>query len=101
MVGSVGAQLALLVFAVTIVTGLHAGNSATTILTRALTSMLVAALLGQIVGWMARMVLRDVLQAKKAQIDQAHMTAVAAFSAADDVADAASAVAAPEEASEE
>jgi hypothetical protein len=76
MIGSVGAQLALLAFAVAIVAGLMAGNGAVTILSRAMICMFMAAMLGQLVAWMAKMVLRDTLQARKVKLDQAHVNAL-------------------------
>lgn len=76
MVRSIGAQIGLLAFAVALLAGLYAGNSAAVVLTRALIAMAVGAVVGQVAGWAARLVLRDHLQKKKLQIDQEHMAAV-------------------------
>ena len=81
MVGSVGAQLALLAFAVAILAGLQAGNGVVTILTRALICMFIASMVGQLVAWMAKLVLRDFLQARKVKLDQAHVHALEAIEA--------------------
>jgi creatinine amidohydrolase/Fe(II)-dependent formamide hydrolase-like protein len=75
MVRSIGAQLGLLAFAAAIIVGLHAGNSPTTILVRALIVMLAACAAGQSVGWAAKQVLRDHLQLKKLAIDREHYRA--------------------------
>jgi hypothetical protein len=76
MVRSTSAQLGLLAFAIAIVAGLYAGNSATLILSRALLALVTGALLGQLAGRAARTVLRDFLQRKKLAIDQEHVAAV-------------------------
>lgn len=78
MVSSLSAQVALLVFAVSIVAGLHAGNSTATILTRALIAMMLGLLTAQFAAWTAKLILRDHLQKRKIQIDQAHVAAVQA-----------------------
>lgn len=79
MVRSLGAQIGLLAFAVAIVAGLYAGNSAVLTLTRALLAMVAGAAVGQFGGWAAKAILRDHLQRKKLQIDRAHLAAVAAL----------------------
>jgi hypothetical protein len=76
MARSIGAQLGLLAFAAAIVAGLYAGNSATTILVRALIVMVAACAAGQAVGWAAKQVLRDHLQRKKQAIDREHHQAL-------------------------
>ena len=81
MVRSIGAQLGLLAFASAIVAGLYAGNAPTTILLRALLVMVAACLLGQAAGWLGKLVLRDHLQRRKLEIDQAHQEAVRAAQA--------------------
>lgn len=81
MVGNVGAQVALLAFAVAIMAGLQAGNGVVTILTRAIVCMFVASFVGQVVAWMAKLVLRDVFQARKIKMDQAHVEALEAIEA--------------------
>ncbi len=73
MIGSIGAQIALLAFAVAIVAGISAGNSPTTVLTRALIAMFVALVVGKLAAWTTKLVLRDHLQHKKLEIDRAHI----------------------------
>lgn len=75
MVGSIGAQVALLAFATAIVVGLAVGNSAATVLTRALVAMCVALAVGRLAAWSTRLVLRDHLQRKKRVIDEEHIVA--------------------------
>lgn len=75
MVRSVSAQLALLVFAVALLAGLHAGNSPTTILIRALVILFLTMIGTQLVGWVVKQVLREHLQRRKTSIDQAHIAA--------------------------
>lgn len=76
MVRSIGAQIGLLAFAVAVIAGLYAGNSATVILTRALTAMVLGALVGQMSAWAAKQVLRDYLQRKKLEMDREHVSAI-------------------------
>ncbi len=73
MTRTIGAQLGLLAFGTALVAGLYAGNSVVVILTRALIALVAGALLGQIVGVMARALLRDHLQKRKADIDSEHV----------------------------
>jgi NhaP-type Na+/H+ or K+/H+ antiporter len=80
MVRTLGAQIGLLTFAVAIVAGIYAGNSASVILTRALGALLVGAVIGQASGWAARLVLREHLQRKKLHIDRQHLEALQALS---------------------
>lgn len=82
MVRSIGAQIGLLAFAVAVLAGLYAANSATVTLTRALVAMVVGAIVGQAAGWGAKLILRDHLQRKKLEIDRAHLAAVRAMTAA-------------------
>lgn len=72
MVGSLSAQIGLIAFAVAVAGGLHAGNSAVTVLSRALLMMVGAILVGQMAGCAARLVLRDHLQRQKITIDREH-----------------------------
>lgn len=76
MVQSLGAQIGLLAFAVAVVAGLWAGNSATVILTRALLAMLAGVLIGQLAGWAGKTILREHFQRKKSQIDRQHLQAL-------------------------
>ncbi|MBU0718536.1 MAG: hypothetical protein KJ749_09835 [Planctomycetes bacterium] len=76
MVRSIGAQLGLLAFGLAILVGLVVGNSPITILTRAVVIMVVACAVGQIIGWAARLILRDHLQRKKQEIDRQHLEAM-------------------------
>ena len=76
MVGSLSAQIALLAFAAAIVAGLAAGNSAATVLTRALVAMVAALLVGKLAAGSIKLVLRDHLQRRKLAIDQAHVAAL-------------------------
>lgn len=75
MVGRLGGQLGLLAFAFGLLAGIAAGNTPTTILTRALLIMVMAVFLGQFVGWAGKLVLRDHLQRRKFEIDRAHQEA--------------------------
>lgn len=72
MIGSISAQIALLAFVAAIVAGLSAGNSPTTVLTRALVTMIAALMVGKLVAWTTKMILRDYLQHRKLAIDKAH-----------------------------
>ncbi len=91
MVRNTGAQVGLLAFAIAIIAGLSAGNSPTVIVLRAVGAMLCGAIVGQITGWAAKTVLREHLQRKKQQIDQEHLTAMAALPASVEAAEAAAA----------
>ena len=84
MVGTISAQVALLAFAAAIAVGLYSGNSATTVLTRALVAMLVAYGVGRIASGTVRLVLRDHLQRRKLEIDKAHVAARKAAEAKED-----------------
>ena len=81
MVRSIGAQLGLLAFASSIIAGLYAGNAPTTIVLRAVLVMVAACLIGQLVGWMAKLILRDHLQRRKLELDREHYDAVRAAQA--------------------
>ncbi len=70
MVSSISVQVALLAFALAIVAGLHAGNGAVTVLSRALVAMCVALVVGKLAGGVVRLVLRDHLQSRKFAIDR-------------------------------
>lgn len=87
LVGTTGAQIGLLAFAVAVVAGLLAGNSATVILLRAIVALLVGAGVGQAAAWTAKTVLRDYLQRRKLLIDQEHKAAVQAILTPGDVSD--------------
>jgi ABC-type transport system involved in cytochrome bd biosynthesis fused ATPase/permease subunit len=76
MVGSISAQIALLAFAAAIIAGLAAGNSPTTVLTRALVTMFVALMVSKLVTWTTKLILRDHLQRKKHAIDRAHLASL-------------------------
>ncbi len=78
MVRSTGVQIGLFAFAVAIVAGLYAGNSASNILIRALVAMVGATVVGQAAAWAARLVLRDHLQRKKLAVDREHLAALRA-----------------------
>ncbi|HUU95975.1 MAG TPA: hypothetical protein VM487_09550 [Phycisphaerae bacterium] len=77
MIGTIGAQIALVAFAAAILAGLYAGNSPVTVLTRALLAMIVALFVGQAVAWSIKLVLRDHLQKRKLEIDRQHLAAIA------------------------
>jgi len=79
MIGSLGAQIALVAFTAAILVGLAAGNSPWTITTRALLVMAAAVFVGQAVGWFSRMLLRDHLQRAKYRIDSEHLREVEAI----------------------
>ncbi len=76
MVGRIGAQLALLTFGACILIGVAVGNSAVTILGRALLAMLVVLFVGQLCGAACKQVLREHLRARKIAIDQEHVAAL-------------------------
>jgi hypothetical protein len=76
MVRSIGAQVGLLAFGIAVLAGIWAGNSAFTILWRALLVMAGTFLLGQLAGWIGKLVLRDHLQQKKLAIEQEHLAAL-------------------------
>lgn len=76
MIRTIGAQVGLLTFSVAVFAGLMAGNSAATILLRAVGGMVIGMLVGQFAAWAARQVLRDHFQQRKLEIDQSHLQAV-------------------------
>lgn len=88
MVHTTGAQLGLLAFAVAVIAGIAAGNSATVILTRAIISLMAGAVIGQFAGWGAKVVLREYLQRRKLKIDREHLDAVNAMNGAIEAATA-------------
>jgi len=75
MIGRFGSKLALLAFAGALLAGIAVGNAPATVLTRALTVMIVALFVGQLVGWTSRLVMRDHLQNRKAELERAHLEA--------------------------
>lgn len=79
MARKISAQLGLLAFSAAIVAGLQAGNSATSIILRALLAMVIATLIGQFLGWAVKVLLRDRLQRIKLEIDREHFEAVQAL----------------------
>lgn len=85
MIGKVSAQVALLAFAIGVFGGLYAGNSALTILSRALTMMVAALLIGQIALYACKLALREHLQRKKREIDAEHVEFLKNSEAADDL----------------
>lgn len=76
MVRTIGAQLALLMFGLATLAGLLAGNSAGTILVRAVVAMFAAYLIGQAAAWCARLVLSEFLRERKRRLDQEHLEAL-------------------------
>ncbi len=79
MVRNIGAQIGLLAFLLAVLAGLHAGNTSTVIMSRALVALVAGAAIGQLAGWSARLVLRDYLQKRKLEIDRRHFEAVRAM----------------------
>lgn len=73
MIGKVSAQVALLAFAMGVFGGLYAGNSAITILSRALAMMVAGLAVAQIAAYACKLALREHLQRRKREIDAAHM----------------------------
>jgi hypothetical protein len=55
--------------------GIAVGNAPATVLVRALTVMIVALFVGQLVGWTSRLVIRDHLQSRKAELEREHLEA--------------------------
>lgn len=78
MVGRLSAQLALFAFALAICAGLYAGNGVITVLTRAIVTMFVIMAVTQFVAWTSKLILRDYLQRKKMELDQAHFESIKA-----------------------
>lgn len=68
MVRRIGVQVALLAFALAIGLGIHAGNPAATVLTRALAALLVGFAVAQAAAWCTRLILRDYLRERVASI---------------------------------
>ncbi|MBU0639911.1 MAG: hypothetical protein KKB50_13665 [Planctomycetes bacterium] len=79
MIRSTGAQVALLALGVTLLAGLFAGNSPTTVLWRALVAMVIALTVTQAVAWTNKLILRDHLQRRKLSIDREHLGLVRAM----------------------
>lgn len=77
----VAAQMGLLAFACAIFAGLYAGNSATTIMSRALLALLAGVLVGQSAALVGKLLLREHLQRRKTSIDKAHVAAMSAAAA--------------------
>jgi hypothetical protein len=73
MTRSIGAQIALLTFGLSILAGLYAQNGAQTVLGRALVAMAAAFLVTQCIAWMQKRVIRDYLQRRKTTIDREHI----------------------------
>lgn len=73
MIASVGTQLALLAFAAAIFAGMSAGNSASTVLLRALLAMAAGRVLGEVAAWVARAVVGEHVRRRKQQIDADHL----------------------------
>lgn len=82
MVARLSAQIALLGFSAAIVAGLWAGNTPSTVLSRALTIMVIALFVGQVVAYACKLVLREYLQQKKTRIDTEHFERIKAMSSA-------------------
>jgi dsRNA-specific ribonuclease len=76
MIRTIGAQIALVAFAATVLAGLYTGNSSATVLTRALLAMVAALVVGQGVAWAVKLVLRDHLRQRKLAIDREHFAAL-------------------------
>lgn len=72
MVQRIGAQIALLSFALAVLAGLAVGNPPTTILLRALAALFIGLLVGQFCAWTSKLVVRDHLLRRKIEIDRAH-----------------------------
>jgi uncharacterized membrane protein len=66
----IGAQIALLGFALALAAGLYAGNTPVTILTRAIVSMFVCLAVGRGAAWAAKLVLQDFWRRRKSEIDR-------------------------------
>ncbi len=75
MVSSASVQVGLLAFALAIAAGLYSGNSATTVLSRALVAMVVGLVAARLAGGAMRLVLREYLQQKKYEIDRRYAEA--------------------------
>jgi hypothetical protein len=76
MTRRIAAQIALLAFACALVAGLIRGNSATTVLSRALLALVAGFAIGQVAALTARVLIRDHLQRRKVAIDRAHVAAL-------------------------
>ncbi len=70
MISQISAQISILAFAVALLSGVSAGNSFWTVLTRALIAMTIVLFVAQAVAWAGKLALRDHLQRKKVAIDR-------------------------------
>ena len=68
----IAAQLGLFAFGVTVCAGLFAGNSFSTVVTRALAAMIIMALVAYLAAWAGQIVLRDHLLQRKLKIEREH-----------------------------
>ncbi|MCA9244666.1 MAG: hypothetical protein KDA32_11955 [Phycisphaerales bacterium] len=64
----------MLAFAVALLSGVSAGNSFWTVLSRALIAMTIALFISQAVTWAGKLALRDHLQRKKYDIDHGRVS---------------------------
>ncbi len=78
MTGSIAAQIGLLAFAATCLTGLLIGNDLQAVLTRSLVGLVVGAVVGHLAGASAKLVLREHFARRKHDLDAAHFAAVRA-----------------------
>lgn len=83
MIGRISAQLGLLTFAAAVLMGLSVGNSAETILERALLATVPAVFIAQFAAWCCKQVVREHVRRRKMTIDKAHFADRAAISAAE------------------
>ncbi len=70
MTRCIGAQIALLGFALAVAAGLYAGNTPTTILLRAMMAMIVCLAIGRATAWVARQALLDFWRRQKSEIER-------------------------------
>lgn len=70
MTRCIGAQIALLGFALAVAAGLYAGNTATTILSRAVIALFVGLAVGRGAAWAAKLALQDFWRRRKNEIDR-------------------------------
>ena len=68
----IAAQLGLFAFGVTVCAGLFAGNSFSTVVTRALAAMIIMALVAYLAAWAGQIILRDHLLQRKLKIEREH-----------------------------
>lgn len=66
----IGAQIALLGFALAVAAGLYAGNTPTTVLWRAMLVMIVCLVIGRVTAWAASLALEDFWRRQKSEIDR-------------------------------